>query len=52
MDDLEAAFKEMHKGTLFNRIVNAHSVALQRVSLLPRIRQPTSETSDESLGRR
>ena len=28
LDDLEAAFKEMHKGALFNRIVNAHSVAL------------------------
>ena len=50
LDDLEDAFKEMHKGTLFNRIVNAHSVALQRVSSLPRIRQPTSDTLDESLG--
>ena len=35
LDDLEDAFKEMHKGALFNRIVNAHSVALQRVSSLP-----------------
>ena len=50
LDDLEEAFKEMHKGTLFNRIVNAHSVALQRVSSLPRIRRPTSDTLDESLG--
>ena len=50
LDDLEDAFKEMHKGALFNRIVNAHSVALQRVSSLPRIRQPTSDTLDESLG--
>ena len=38
LDDLEAAFQEMHKGALFTRIVNAHSVALQRVYLLPRIR--------------
>ena len=50
LDDLEEAFKEMHKGALFNRIVNAHSVALQRVSSLPRIHQPTSDTLDESFG--
>ena len=50
LDDLEEAFKEMHKGTLFNRIVNAHSVVLQRVSSLPRIRQPNSDTLNESLG--
>ena len=50
LDDLEAAFKEMHKGALFNRIVNAHLVALQRVSVLPWIRQPNDDTSDESLG--
>ena len=46
LDDLEDAFKEMHKGALFNCIVNAHSVTLQRVSSLPRIRRPTSETLD------
>ena len=50
LDDLEDAFQEMHKGALFNRIVNAHSVALQHVSSLPRIRWPTSDTLDESLG--
>ena len=50
LDDLEEAFKEMHKGALFNRIVNAHSVALQHVSSLPRICRPTSDTLDESLG--
>ena len=50
LDDLEEAFKEMHKGALFNCIVNAHSVALQCVSLLPRIRRPNSDTLDESLG--
>ena len=50
LDDLEAAFNEMHKGVLFNHIVNAHSVALQRVSSLPRIRRPTCDTLDESLG--
>ena len=50
LDDLEEAFKEMHKGALFNRIVNAHSVALQHVSSLPRIRRPNSDTLDESLG--
>ena len=50
LDDLEDAFKEMHKGALFNRIVNAHSVTLQRVSSLPQIRRPTSEALDESLG--
>ena len=50
LDDLEDSFKELHKGALFNCIVNAHSVALQRVSSLPRIRQPTSDTLDESLG--
>ena len=50
LDDLEAAFKEMHKGALFTRIMNVHSVALQRVSLLPRIHQPNSDTLDESLG--
>ena len=49
LDDLEEAFQEMHKGALFNRIVNAHSVVLQRVSSLPRIRRPTSDTLDESL---
>ena len=37
LDDLEAAFKLMHKGALFTCIMNAHSVALQRVSSLPRI---------------
>ena len=50
LDDLEDAFKELHKGALFNRIVNAHSVVLQRVSSLPRIRLPSSDTLDESLG--
>ena len=50
LDDLEEAFKEMHKGTLFNRIVNAHSVALQCVSSLPWIRRPNSDTLDESFG--
>ena len=50
LDDLEAAFNEMHKGALFNRIVNAHSVALQHVSSLSRIRRPTCDTLDESLG--
>ena len=50
LDDLEEAFKEMHKGALFTHIVNAHSVALQRVSSLPRIRRPNSDTMDESLG--
>ena len=50
LDDLEAAFKEMHKDTLFTRILNAHSVVLQHVSSLPRIRRPTSDTLDESLG--
>ena len=50
LDDLEDAFKELHKGALFNRIVNAHSVVLQRVSSLPRIHQPSSDTLDESLG--
>ena len=50
LDDLEEAFKEMHKGALFNHIVNAHSVALQCVSALPRIRRPNGDTLDESLG--
>ena len=50
LDNLEEAFKEMHKGALFNRIVNAHSVALQHVSSIPRIRRPNSDTLDESLG--
>ena len=50
LDDLEAAFKEMHKGTLFTCIMNAHSVALQRVSSLPWIRRPNSDTLDDSLG--
>ena len=50
LDDLEDAFKELHKGALFNRIVNAHSVALQRVSSLPRIHLPSRDTLDESLG--
>ena len=50
LDDLEEAFKEMHKGALFNCIVNTHSVMLQRVSLLPQIRRPNSDTLDESLG--
>ena len=43
LDDLEEAFQEMHKGALFNRIVNAHSVALQCVSSLPQfIGQPVT----------
>ena len=50
LDDLEEAFKEMHKGAVFNHIVNAHSVTLQHVSSLPRIRRPNSDTLDESLG--
>ena len=50
LDDLEDAFKELHKGALFNRIVNAHLVVLQRVSSLPRIHLPSSDTSDESFG--
>ena len=50
LDDLEEAFKKMHKGGLFNRIVNAHSVVLLQVSSLPRICHPTSDTLDESLG--
>ena len=50
LDDLEEAFKEMHKGALFNHIVNAHSVALPRVSSLPWIHRPNSDTLDESLG--
>ena len=50
LDDLEDAFKELHKGALFNHIVNVHSVALQCVSSLPWIRRPTSDTLDESLG--
>ena len=50
LDDLEAAFNEMHKGALFTRIMNAHSVALQHVSSLPRISRPNSDTLDESLG--
>ena len=50
LDDLEAAFKEMHKDALFTRILNAHLVALQRVSSLPLICHPTSDTLDESLG--
>ena len=50
LDDLEAAFKEMHKGALFTRIMNAHSVVLQHVSSLPQICRPNSDTLDESLG--
>ena len=49
LDDLEETFKEMHKGGLFNRIVNVHSVVLQRVSALPWIRRPNGDTLDESL---
>ena len=40
----------MHKGALFNRIVKAHSAALKRLSSLPRIRRPDSDSLDESLG--
>ena len=50
LDDLEQAFKDMHKGALFNCIVNAHSAALQRLSSLPQICKPGSDTLDESLG--
>ena len=50
LDDLEDAFKELHKSAVFNRIVNAHSVALQHVSSLPWICGPTVDTLDESLG--
>ena len=49
MDDLEEAFKEIQKGALFNRIVNAHSVALQHMSSLPQIRRPTGDTLDEAV---
>ena len=50
LDDLEEAFKDMHKGALFNRIVKAHSAALKHLSLLPWICRPNSDTLDESLG--
>ena len=50
LDDLEEAFKDMHKGALFNHIVKAHSAALKHFSSLPRIRRPDSDTLDESLG--
>ena len=50
LDDLEEAFKDMHKGALFNCIVKAHSAVLKRLSLLPRIHRPNSDTLDESLG--
>ena len=50
LDDLEEAFKDMHKGALFNRIVKAHSVALKHLSSLPWICRPDSDTLDESLG--
>ena len=50
LDDLEEAFKDMHKGALFNHIVKAHSAALKHLSLLPQIRRPESDTLDKSLG--
>ena len=50
LDDLQEAFKDMHKGALFNRIVKAHSAALKCLSSLPRICRPDSDTLDESLG--
>ena len=50
LDELEAAFQEVHKDALFTHIVNAHLVALQRMSWLPRICRPNSDTLDESLG--
>ena len=50
LDDLEEAFKDMHKGALFNRIVKAHSAALKHLSSLPQICCPNSDTLDESLG--
>ena len=48
LDDLEEAFKDMHKGALFNCIVKAHSAALKRLSSLPRICRPNSDTLDET----
>ena len=50
LDELEEAFKDMHKGALFNCIVKAHSAVLKHLSLPPRIRRPDSDTLDETLG--
>ena len=50
VDELEEAFSEMHKGALFSRIIQAHLAALQRAATRPRIRRPSVDTLDESLG--
>ena len=50
VDELEAAFSEMHKGALFSRIMQAHSTALQRAATRPRVRHPSVDSLDESWG--
>ena len=50
VDELEEAFSEMNKGALFSRIIQAHSAALQRAATRPRVRRPSVDSLDESLG--
>ena len=50
LDALEKAFKDTHKGALFNRISCRHTQAFKHVCSLPRIHLPDADTMDESLG--
>ena len=50
LDALEKAFKDMHKGAVFNCISNRHIQAFKHVCSLPQIHLPDADVMDESLG--
>ena len=50
LDALEKAFKDTHKGAVFNRISNRHTQALKHACSLPQIHLPDADVMDESLG--
>ena len=50
LDALEKAFKDTHKGAVFNRISSRHSQAFKHVCFLHRIHLLDDDIMDESLG--
>ena len=50
LDALKKAFKDTHKGALFNRISCHHTQAFKHVCSLPQIHIPDADAMDESLG--
>ena len=51
LDALEKAFKDAHKGAVFNRISCSHSQAFKAVCSLSRLHHPDEDVMDESLGK-